>query len=61
MTKESGSSFAEAHRVLLSGPTHMEDEGEDENQENEVEDERDCEECKNGESKREVRTTTQCA
>ena len=39
----------------------MEDEGEDENQENEVEDERDCEECKNGESKRGIRTTTQCA
>ena len=37
-------SFAEAHRVLLSEPTHMEDEGED--QEIEMEDERDCEECK---------------
>ena len=46
MTKESDSSFAEAHRVLLSEPAHMEDEDEDENQENEVEDERDCKECK---------------
>ena len=36
-------SFAEAHSVLLSEPTHMEDE--DEDQENEKEDERDCEEC----------------
>ena len=43
-TKESGSSFAEAHRVLLSEPTHVEDE--DEDQEDEVEDERDCEECR---------------
>ena len=32
------------HRVLLSEPTHME--VEDEDQENEVEDERDGEECK---------------
>ena len=37
------SAFAEAHRVPLSEPTHIEDEGED--QENEMEDERDCEEC----------------
>ena len=40
------SSVAEAHQVLLSEPTHMEDEDEDEDQENEKEDERDCEECK---------------
>ena len=49
LTKESGSSFAEAHRVLLSEPTQME--GEDEDQEDELEDVRDCEEC-SGESKR---------
>ena len=49
------SSFAEAHRVLLSEPTHMEDE--DEDQENEVEDERDCEECK-VECRRESKRTT---
>ena len=53
--KVPNSSFAEAHRVLLSEPTHMEDE--DEDQENEKEDERDCEECK-VESRREVRTNT---
>ena len=41
LTKESGSSFAEAHRGILSEPNHMEDE--DEDQEDEVEDERDCE------------------
>ena len=39
-TRVSGSSFARVHRVLLSEPTHMEDENEDEDQENEVEDER---------------------
>ena len=55
MTKESDSSFAEAHRGILSEPTHME--GEDEDQEDEVEDERDCEECRM-ESRREVRTNT---
>ena len=55
MTKESDSSFAEAHRVLLSEPTHMEDE--DEDQENEKEDERDYEECE-VESRREIRTNT---
>ena len=49
------SSFAEAHRVLLSEPTHVEDE--DEDQENEKEGERDGEECKR-ESRREVRTNT---
>ena len=49
------SSFAEAHRVLLSEPTHMEDE--DEDQENEKEDERDGEECK-VESRSEIRTNT---
>ena len=53
LTKESDSSFAEAHREFLSEPTHMEDE--DEDQENEKENERDCEEC-NVESRREVRT-----
>ena len=47
------SSFAEAHSVLLSEPTHMEDEGED--QENEKEDGRDGEECK-VESRRDIRT-----
>ena len=52
-TKESDSSFAEAHRVLLSEPTHIE--GEEEDQENEEEDERDCEECK-VESRREIKT-----
>ena len=49
------SSFAEAHKVLLPEPTHMEDE--DEDQENEKEDERDVKECK-VESRREIRTTT---
>ena len=48
------SSFAEAHSVLLSEPTHMEDE--DKDQENEKEDERDGEECK-VESRRESRHT----
>ena len=48
------SSFAEAHRVHLSDPTHMENEDEDE--ENETLDERDYEECK-VESRREVRRT----
>ena len=42
--KVPNSSFAEVHRVLLSEPTHMEDE--DEEQENEKEDERDGEECR---------------
>ena len=42
----SGSSFARVHRILLSEPTHMEDEDEDEDQENEVEVERDGEECR---------------
>ena len=37
-TKGPNSSFAEAHSVLLSEPTHME--GEDEDQENEKEDEK---------------------
>ena len=41
LTKESGSSFADAHRRILSEPTHMEDEDEDE--EDEIEDERDWE------------------
>ena len=49
------SSFAEAHRVLLPEPTHMEDE--DEDQESEKEDERDGEVCK-VESRREIRTNT---
>ena len=53
--KVPNSSFAEAHRVLLSEPTHMEDE--DEDQENEKEDERDGEECK-VKSRKEVRTNT---
>ena len=35
-------SFAEAQSILPSEPTHME--GEDEDQEKEVEDERDCQE-----------------
>ena len=55
LTKESDSSFAEAHRRILSEPTHIEDEVED--QEDEGEDERDCEECK-VESRREVRHTS---
>ena len=52
LTKESDSSFAEAHREFLSELTHKE--GEDEDQEDEVEDGRDCEECK-VEIRREVR------
>ena len=55
MTKQSDSSFAEAHRRFLSEPTHKEDE--DEDQENEVEDGRDCEECK-VESRRDVKHTS---
>ena len=55
-TKESGSSFAEAHKVLLSGPTHIESEDEVEDQENEVDDERDCEEYR-VESRRERSNT----
>ena len=50
LTKESDSSFAEAHKGILSEATHIE--GEDEDQEDEVEDGRDCEESKSGESKR---------
>ena len=53
LTKESGSSFAEAHRVLLFEPTHIE--SEDEDQEDEVEDETDCEECR-VESRRGIKT-----
>ena len=41
LAKESDSSFAEAHREFLSEPTHIEDEEED--QEDEVEDGKDCE------------------
>ena len=55
LTKEADSSFAEVHRRNLSEPTHME--GEDEDWEDEVEDGRDCEECK-VESRREVRHTS---
>ena len=44
MTKGPDSSLAEAHRGFNSEPTHIEDE--DGYQEDEVEDERDCEECK---------------
>ena len=55
MTKESDSSFAEAHKGIVSEPTHIE--GEDEDQEDEVEDGRYCEECK-VESRREVKRTT---
>ena len=58
LTKESDSSFAEAHREFLAEPTHFE--GEVKDQEDEVEDERDerdCEECK-VESRREVRHTS---
>ena len=57
MTSESHSSFAEAHRGILSEPTHREDEVE--NQEDEVEDERDCEECKVESREGSERTTTQ--
>ena len=53
LTKESGSSFAEAHTGILSEPTHIE--REDEDQEDEVEDERDCEECR-VESRRGIKT-----
>ena len=53
--KVPNSSFAEAHKVLLTEPTHME--VEDGDQENEKEYERDGEECK-VESRREVRTNT---
>ena len=56
-TRVSGSSFADAHRVFLSEPAHMEDEDEDEDQKNEVEDERDGEECR-VESRRDIKTTT---
>ena len=52
LTKVPNSSFAEVHKVLLSEPTHIE--SEDEDQEEEVEDERDGEECK-VESRRESR------
>ena len=55
LTKELDSSFAEAHRGILSEPTHIEDEVED--QEDEVEDGRDCEECK-VEGRREVKHTS---
>ena len=44
LNKRADSSFAEAHREFLSEPTHTEDEVKD--QENELEDERDSEECK---------------
>ena len=50
--KVPNTSFGEAHKVLLSEPTHMEDE--DEDQELSKENERDGEECK-VESQREVR------
>ena len=53
LTKESDSSFEDAHKVLLSESTHIEDAVED--QEDEVEDVRDCEECK-VESRREIKT-----
>ena len=56
LTRESHSLFVEAHTGILSEPTHME--GEVEDQEDEVEDERDCEECKE-ESRREVRPNAQ--
>ena len=53
--KVRNSLFAEARRVLLPEPTHMEDE--DEDQEKGKEDERDGEECK-VESRRKIRTNT---
>ena len=55
LTKGSDSSLAEAHSGILSEPTHIE--GEVEDQEDEVEDEGDCEECK-VESRREGRHTS---
>ena len=55
LTKESDSSLAEAHRGILSEPTHIE--GEDEDQEDEVKDGRDCEECK-VEGRREIKHTS---
>ena len=39
LTRESDFSFAEAHKGILSEPTHIEDEDEDEDQEGEVDDE----------------------
>ena len=53
LAKVPDSSFAEAHRGILSEPTHIE--SEDEDQEDEVEDERDCEECR-VESRRRIKT-----
>ena len=55
LTKGPDSSFAEANRGFNSEPTHIEYEVGD--QEDEVEDGRDCEECK-VESRREVRHDT---
>ena len=55
LTKGPDSSFAEAHRGFCSEPIHIEDEVKD--QEDKVEDERDCEECE-VESRREVRHTS---
>ena len=56
LTKGPDSAFAEAHkRGLTPNRPHIEDEVED--QEDEVEDGRDCEECK-VESRREVRHTS---
>ena len=52
--KVPNSSFAEVHGVLLTEPTHMEDE--DEDQENEKEDERDGEECR----VESIKTATPC-
>ena len=53
LTKGSDSSYAEAHKGILSEPTHI---GEAEDQEDEVEDGIDCEECK-VESRREIKHT----
>ena len=50
LAKVPNSSFAEAHKGFISELTHIEDEVKD--QEDEVEDGRDCEECKGRESKR---------
>ena len=52
------SSYAEVHMGLLTEPTHME--VEDEDQENEKEDERDGEECR-VESRREEYQNNHCA
>ena len=57
LTRESDSSFAEAHRVLLSEPTHME--GKNQDQEDEVEDGRDKSRVQSGVEERSEQTHNQ--